>query len=372
MPPRGIRRLSQLLIGEQTDLATKQTTMARAMRFRAATTIVKDRTEDRLDDSLGNPSLWGEQEAPERTGNMTTINMPTVLELNDILLPLLSGLQGGVSAVADSDVGGAYSWTFTPDMDASARSAVDYYTVQAVRRNAENGGTAQVVRTIDVPKVFCSQLVIEIPEGDGLVTANATYRGGKADDPGVTALVSPPALVTPPLRVPKKLTAVGIYDSWSAAAAAGAPAASNEIRSGTITIPMGLEPSDLVENNPDLDYTSLDTVPSQATVSLSIYGDTTASALEQEELAHREDEDLRFLKFRLNSSRIIDDNSDNLRPRMDIIMAVRHDADSLGTLGQADAQGREIIGMNFRAAADTAQSNGISVIVTNATAAFPA
>ena len=371
MARRTIRRLASLNIGEQTNLATKQTTFTRAIPFRAGDQILEQPQDDRQADVLGNQSLWGEQFPPERVSNMSQVTVSGPLDLQQILLPLLSGLVGGVTGTVDGTVDSAYAWAFTPDMDASSRTEVDYYTFQGVERSA---GGAQSVHTVEVPKAFCSQLVITIPEGGAgaLVTAQATYRGGKLDDPGGNA-ASGLSIATPRLLVPSKLCAIGFFDTW-AAAPAGAAAASVAVRGATITIPMGLEPSENLQANEDLDYTALDPVPTNATVGVSIYGDPAVNSLEREEKAHKEAGDLRFLRFSLPASRTLVDGSDStatLRPSMEIIMALRHATDSEVARGQADGQGRQTYHLNYVAAADSAQTNGLYVAVTNGQASYP-
>lgn len=377
MAQRVQRRLNQLVIGKQADLATPATSFNRTMRFRTGATVTKVRGEDPMLDSIGDASLWGPQDAPETTGSASTFSVPSFLELNDVLLPLLSGLQGGVTGVVDADVSTGYTWTFEPNLSATGRSAIDYYTLKDIRRDAGVDGAAQTVRTLDAPKAHCTQIQITIPEGQfpngpGLVQLNCSYTAGRADDPGA-ALASPPALVRPPLFVSGGRVAMAIYDTW-AAALAGSPGASLELRPGSqITIPTGLTPSDLRSDNAGLDFIALDASELPATATVGLYSGLGAAALEQTELAHRDAQDLRVLKFRFtaNSSPEVE-GADEFPLRMDVIMAMRHTPASLSVLGRADSRGRGITDMAFSSAMDTAQTAGLRVVVQNRTSAFPA
>ena len=359
-------RLRRLNIAEQVNIATPATSWTRTIPFSASERYNPIRENDRQADTLGRASLWGEQFRAVRTRNMAQLTIPNALDCNEFLLPCLTGLVGGVAGVQIQAGVDGYTWTFTPDMSGQARSDVDLYSVQRVESDV---AAAATVRTAIIPKVYCEQFAITIADG-GLITTSAQYRGGKVTDPGAAAQAGL-TIRTPRSLCPKRISAAALYDSW-AAAVAGAPGRA-AIISGTITIPTGLTPTDDMENNPDLDYLSLDPSSVNATANLRIYAETGAASLEREELAHLEAADLRFLKVRLNSGRPALNLSGGatFQPGVDIIMSMTHTDDSIGSRGEADSANRGIVAMNLIGGADTVQVNGLQIVVRNEIATFP-
>ena len=239
--------------------------------------------------------MWGNRFGPERVSNLSTLQIPQPLDMSEVLLPLRAGFVGAVTGARIATGFDGFTYTFTPVMNLTGRADVNYYTMQYVERGDTN-------RTIDIPKVFATNLTITVPDGNGLVQMSASYQGGKADDPGSAAAGG--LTIAARALCPKRLVSIGIYDNYAAAAAA-TPAASGVVRSVALTIPTGLAVADNLSADAALDYDAvgLTRIGESATAVLSIYTDPENTGFEREELVHKNANngagDLRYLRLRL-------------------------------------------------------------------------
>ena len=242
----------------------------------------------RFQQRKGRPAAGGQTFAPQSVSDHTTSALGGEMDLNDILLPLLTGVSGAPTIAVATGLENTMHWTFAPD--SRTIPAIQFATMQW--RQQDTSATAQT-RTLQAHKGFCQNFNITA-QGVGLVSANANYMLGSQYD-----VTTPTDLDAhdDTLAAPVKLSAFGVWDSWDAMVA-GEPAATNTIGYNT-AYTTGHKA--LTRNDGVLDYLRTESDMRGMTMGMSIYDEHGTSQLQEVENNHREENELRFVKMRFKS-----------------------------------------------------------------------
>ena len=279
----------------------KQTTMAVGIGPNLATAItptkillhdtqnfVRVNPKARFAQRKGRPAAGGQAFAPQTVSDHTTASLGGEMDLNDILLPLITGVSSAPVIATASGLENTMWWTFQPDSRTIPQPM--YATMQWRQQDASP--TPQT-RTLQAHKGFCQNFNITA-QGVGLVTANANYMlGTQSDVTTPTDLDAHDDTVVAPI----KLSAFGVWDSWDAMVA-GEPRATNTI-GYNIAYTTGHKA--LTRNDGVFDYLRIESDMRAMTMGMSIYDEHGVSQLQEVENNHREDNNLRYVKMRFKS-----------------------------------------------------------------------
>lgn len=280
------------------------------------------------------------------TRHSSQIELTTPLDFQQILLPLLSGMVGGVTGTG---AGADKTWTFTPST--ATPPALDSYTVEYVERspddNAEMEFTYGITDELEITATDDS-----VPELRwrmfGRQTADGTMTG---------------SLLVPTLTyAPNPRWAVYMDDTW---AGLGGTQISAQVYGFRFTYRNAVHPGYYLDNRSALDFSTEEYGRPEAELELDVVHDPDAASFVQTEEADKTSQNLRFIRCLLTGASL-----GGSAYSISLNMAGYHMSDSMEERG-SDRDGNLTVRMHFGSAYDSTSSNQVSVIVVNDLAAFP-
>ena len=309
-------------------------------------------THERFPD-LMHGTLANTAQAPVNTRNATEFEIVNDLDFEQILLPLLSGLKGGVTP-STPGTGEARLWTFTPAIDADPLPTT--YTIEFADRDMDASP---------------NELGHEAPFG---ITTGFQITGGRDMLPQLTTTMvarkssitaSTGALSLPTLSHAGNLRWALYMDSaW---ANLGNTQIIGEVFGFTYTFSEFLQPDYFLDNRADLDFSSYKFNP--RVVDLVI--DATLGVASSD-LVPTEDDLLTTKRFiRLgHTGAAFDSPDDSLSRFVRLDGAYYHEDDSMADRG-TDQDGNAITRLHLKSTYDSVQAQDIEIAVQNNLTAFP-
>ncbi len=289
-------------------------------------------------------------QAPLLTKQASELELTTPLDFSQILLPLLSGMKGGVTGAG----GGAdKTWDFTP---ATATGAViDSYTYEVVESDGTNDAE------MEFGYGLCTEIEITAT-ADGVTQLRAKFMGRVMSDSTLTA-----GLTVPALTYAANLKWQGFIDANWATMVGGAPTAFaiNQLYGFRWSFKDFIFPQYYLDGRANLDFGIHESRRRSAELELDIVSDAAGAGFVQTEEANKTAGTMRFIMLRILGPAL-----GGSAYKVDLQGAYYHLADSMEERG-TDRDGNLVTRAHFGSAYDATSSNDIRVVVVNALAAFP-
>jgi hypothetical protein len=290
--------------------------------------------------------------SPVLTREASQLSISTDLDFNSVLLPLLSGVKGGVTP-STPGTGEARLWTFEPSQTAPS---VDPYTIEMV---VDDGSTKQE---------------IEAPFG---VTTSFEITGGVDALPQITwdmdARKSVQSTYTSGIALPAVAFAANLRwqmsldTTW---ANVGNTTVSGQIYGFTLGQSAFVMPQYYLQNRDALDFAGVE--PQTRTTDLVIQAtfDTGGSNLYETELAAKALGSKRFIELKLQGDAFASPDA-SLNHEIKVRGSFVHADDSMQDLG-ADRDGNSVVSLHLVSQYDPTGAVDINYLVQNALTSFPA
>jgi hypothetical protein len=290
---------------------------------------------------------------PVITREHTQLEIANDLDFNQVLLPLLSGVKGGVTP-STPGTGEARLWTFAPSQTAPS---VDSYTLEFV---ADDGSTKQE---------------IEAPFG---VTTSFEISGGVEALPQLTytmdARKSSQSTYTSGIALPTMTSAFSANLRWNVTmdatwANVGNTNISGQVYGFTLSQSAFVMPQYYLQNRDDLDFAGVEPQTRTTDVTIECTLDTGASNFYETEIAQKASGSLRFLEFKIQGPAFGAPDAAHNR-----FITLRgcfvHADDSMEELG-ADRDGNSVVSMHLVSQYDPTGGVDVNYLVQNSIASFP-
>jgi len=290
--------------------------------------------------------------SPVITREASQLSISSDLDFNSVLLPLLSGVKGGVTP-STPGTGEARLWTFAPSQTAPS---VDPYTIEMV---VDDGSTKQE---------------IEAPFG---VTTSFEITGGVDALPQITwdmdARKSVQSTYTSGIALPAVEFAsnlrwqMSLDTTW---ANVGNTTISGQIYGFTLGQSAFVMPQYYLQNRDALDFAGVE--PQTRTTDLVIQAtfDTGGSNLYETELAAKALGSKRFIELKLQGDAFGSPDA-SLNHEIKVRGSFVHADDSMQDLG-ADRDGNSVVSLHLVSQYDPTGAVDVNYLVQNALSSFPA
>jgi len=345
----GIQPLTLIQVGKEstdgTAVAATRRVLTRSGTFRHLQT--QEMFEGQLSGVLSRSAT-----SPVITREASQLEISTDLDFNQVLLPLLSGVQGGVTP-STPGTGEARLWTFAPSQTAPS---VDPYTIEMV---VDSGAAKQE---------------IEAPFG---VTTSFEITGGVDALPQITwsmdARKSVQSTYTSGIALPAVAFAANLRwqmsldTTW---ANVGNTTISGQIYGFTLGQSAFVMPQYYLQNRSDLDFAGVE--PQTRTTDLVIQAtfDTGGSNLYETELAAKALGSKRFIELKLQGDAFGSPDA-SLNHEIKVRGSFVHADDSMQDLG-ADRDGNSVVSLHLVSQYDPTGAVDVTYAVQNALSSFPA
>ena len=349
MPP-AIRPATAIQIGAET---TRGTAVAATRRIvTPAATYRRQETFEHFEEDLDG-LLSGSSRDPLNTRNGTELELGGMpLDFEQILIPLLSGIKGGVIST-DPGTGEARLWTFLPSV--TADPVPDTFTVEFEESDFTTG------QEMEAPYAFTTEL--EITGGDeGTPELRWVMTARKTIDSTKTASIALPDLT----EAANARWAVYIDDSW---ATLGTTRIAGQIYGFTWSLSDFLRPGYYLDNRTDLDFSQYEYGRRRVELTLDVVHDTAATGLVPLEEADKAAGNTRFVRVEVTGPAFASpDNALNHFVRLD--GAYKHMDDSMAERG-GDRDGNLTTQLVLQSRYDSTSGNDFEAVVQNAVDTFP-
>ena len=341
----GIQPLTLIQVGKEstdgTAVAATRRVLTRSGTFRHLQT--QEMFEGQLSGVLSRSAT-----SPVITREASQLEISTDLDFNQVLLPLLSGVQGGVTP-STPGTGEARLWTFAPSQTAPS---VDPYTIEMV---VDSGAAKQE---------------IEAPFG---VTTSFEITGGVDALPQITwsmdARKSVQSTYTSGIALPAVAFAANLR--WQMSLDTTWANVGNTTISGQIYgFTLGQSAFVMPQNRSDLDFAGVE--PQTRTTDLVIQAtfDTGGSNLYETELAAKALGSKRFIELKLQGDAFGSPDA-SLNHEIKVRGSFVHADDSMQDLG-ADRDGNSVVSLHLVSQYDPTGAVDVTYAVQNALSSFPA
>ena len=291
--------------------------------------------------------------APVITREHTQLEISTDLDFNQVLLPLLSGVKGGVTPSTPGS-GEARLWTFAPSQTAPS---VDSYTLEYV---ADDGSTKQ---QLEAP--FGVTTSFEITGGvDALPQISYTMDARKSDQSTYTSGIALPTMTK--AFASNLRWAVTIDDTW---ANVGNTTKSGQVYGFTWSQSAFVMPQYYLQNRDDHDFANVEPQTRTVTLSMELTLDTGGSNVYETELAKKASGSLRFIECVLQGQAFAAPDASFAR-EVSLRGSFVHADDSLAELG-SDRDGNSVVSMNLVSQYDPTGAVDVNYLIQNNLTSFP-
>lgn len=285
------------------------------------------------------PSLYGSSFKKVLASDMTMISATDDLDANEVILPLMTGVDGTPELKEPTDNTDARVWTWEPNI----ASAPDIYygSFEYIERDADqpNGSI-----TYAAHKGICT--TFNIAGGTDVVGLNASYQcGRRSPKSDFTASLSAAEFI----GFPSKLTTIAIFDtyaemvaaSYDAAAGLGtSPLAASYVKECSFDLTTGRMPQMRKHGVFDYDKAIAKDVTGSITTTVATTTET-ADLVKAEEAKKTE---FRYVLLRFISDEKITDTDDPYI--LDVGICALHQDSSMSSRG-GETDGEGTVGMNF-------------------------
>lgn len=340
--PASVKAATQIQIGKE---VTRGTSVAATRRLTGNATVRRMMEHETYEDQLFGV-LARSARLPTITRNAFEFEYRAPLAFQEILLPLLAGLKGGVTGAG---VGADKTWTFTKPN--TADPAPDTYTIEWVERDFTND------YEIESAFCFCTEFAISARDG-GVPQLSATFVGRKAVESTKTAAIALPTLT---------FMANGRWQLYmdTTFAALGTTAIAGQIYGFDWKFSGFLFPQYYLDNRADLDFSTYHFKPGMVDLTIDAVINADAAGIIRAQQANRDTPALVFPELRLNGPAL-----GGSAYTIKLQMAAVHAPDSMAERG-ADRDGNLVTRMHLLSQYDPTSGNDVQVIVVNDITAFP-
>jgi hypothetical protein len=345
----GVQPLTLIQVGKE---STDGTAVAATRRVLTKSGTFRHLQTQELFDGQLSGVLSRSVTTPVITREASQLEISTDLDFNQVLLPLLSGVAGGVTP-STPGTGEARLWTFAPSQTAPS---VDPYTIEMV---VDDGSTKQE---------------IEAPFG---VTTSFEITGGVDALPQITwsmdARKSVQSTYTSGIALPAVAFAANLRwqmsldTTW---ANVGNTTISGQVYGFTLGQSAFVMPQYYLQNRDALDFAGVE--PQTRTTDLVIQAtfDTGGSNLYETELAAKALGSKRFIELKLQGDAFASPDA-SLNHEIKVRGSFVHADDSMQDLG-ADRDGNSVVSLHLVSQYDPTGAVDINYLVQNALTSFPA
>ncbi len=261
-----------------------------------------------------------------------TLNFSTTddLDLNEILLPLLTGIESNptITTPSGADRDESRVWTFDPSRDRFPK--IKYASAEWLELDSDE---ARQVNQYQAHKGFCTGFTIA-SGGEEVVSLACEYQFGAQE-----ALATPTTLLAPDpaIVIPAKSVTVGFYDTYALMVAASYSAV-NGLGLGTSLPTLELFDCNLQVNtghgirkrkNGAIDYDAENGTARGATLGMNGYISTSSTDIERKEQSKKND--FRYVLLRMVGTENIDIQAAPYI--LDIGLCLQHDNESISSRG---------------------------------------
>ncbi len=345
-----IKSATKIQVGRETTRGTAVAAARRIVTPRA--TYRRQETFEHFEEDMDG-LLTRSSRAPLNTRNGTELEIGGFpLDFEQILLPLLSGVEGGVTP-SSPGTGKARLWTFKPSV--SADPAPDTFTVEFEESDFSSNAA------MEAAYAFTTEL--DITGGDeGAPEARFVMTARKTSDADKTSGLSLPSVN--PAANPR--WSVYVDDAW---ADLGSTRISGQVYGFTWKLSEFLRPGYYLDNRADLDFSKYEFGRRRVELSLDVVHDPASSALVQTEEAHKSQGTARFVRVEITGPAFPSpDNALNRFVRLD--GAFRHMDGSMEERG-GDREGLLSTQLVLQGAYDSVEAQDVRIAVQNDLDSFP-
>ena len=354
MADRLVQRRDAFQLGVQSAIGTAATTFPRALPARSFD-FGEQRQLYTAEDARGRGSDAASDFAPILAGQAVQITQEQPLDAISSLIPFHLGF--GFLTGENTALGGSNGRQWALERDANTGRAIVAGSLRYVQYNND---APLVAVQHQVTDLYATQIVISSTP-NGVVGISTTYMGN-----GPTVIAGAPlttATLDTPRWLPTALAEVFIDDTF-AAMSGNTPTKVGNITAFTVTINTGLM-YNLDEIDGSLGYTDIDrSNPVSVDVNLTVTVPAAASGIVAEETAHRNDEDARFVLVRMRNPNIIETGQTE-QYEVAVGAACYHQAASLTSRGQAQADGKHTMNLVLRSSRDETSGDDLYVRFLN-------
>jgi hypothetical protein len=346
----GIRPLTLVQVGKESSAGTAVAATRRILTKSA--TYRHQQVQEMFEGQLSG-TLARAVTAPVITREHTQLEISTDLDFNQILLPLLSGVKGGVTPSTPGS-GTARLWTFAPSQTAPS---VDSYTLEFV---ADDGSTKQ---QLEAP--FGVTTGFEITGGvDALPQVTFSMDARKSDQSTYTSGIALPTMTNAFAANLRWL--MTLDTTW---ANLGNTNINGQVYGFTWSQSGLVMPQYYLQNRDDLDFANVEPQTRTADLTVQATLDTGGSNLYETELAAKANGTKRFIRMRLAGSNMAAPDAAYAH-NVDLKGSFVHADDSMEELG-ADRDGNMVVSMHFVSQYDSTSSQDVEYVVQNIQTSFP-
>jgi len=280
------------------------------------------------------------------TRHASQIEVRGPLDFQQILLPLLSGMKGGVTGTG---AGADKLWTFDPST--ATPPALDAYTVEYTERspndNAEMEFTYGITEELEITS-----------STDAMSEMRFRMFGRASADSTMTAALTVPTLeLAAPVRwgcfVDATFAGIGVTQILA------------QVYGFRWTYKNAVHPGFYLDNRTTLDFGTEEYGRPECELELDVVHDPATAALVQTQEAFKTAQTLQFIEMRLTGAVL-----GSTFYLVKLQGAYYHMADSMQERGN-DRDGNQTVRMHFGSAYDSVSASHVKAIITNNLATFP-
>jgi hypothetical protein len=331
-----------------TPVAATRKILTKASTFRILETL--EEFEGQMHGTLARTAM-----APLVVRNGTEFQVVTDLDFEQVLLPLLSGVKGGVTPTTPG-TGEARLWTFTPSVTADPLPTT--YTIEYAERDMDASPNEL---GLEAPYGFATGFEI----GGGLDQLPQLTIDMVARKTGLAA--STGALALPTLNVASNLRwKVTIDSTW---ANLGTTQITGQVYGFAYKFSGFLAPAYYLDNRSDLDFSQYEFNPRMVDLTMDVTLGAASGDLVPTEDGNKSAGTMRFVRLELLGGAF--DSPDNGRNRIiRLDGAYFHAMDSMQDRG-ADNEGNAVTRLHLLSTYDSTQAQDVEMVVENNLTAFP-
>ena len=346
----GIQPLTLVQVGKESTAGTAVAATRRILTKSA--TYRQLQTQEMFEGQLSGV-LSRSVTKPEVTREASQLEIATDLDFEQVLLPLLSGVKGGVTP-STPGTGEGRLWTFAPSQTAPS---VDSYTLEFV---VDDGSTKQAV---EAP--FGITTSLEITGGvEALPQITYSMDARKSSDVTYTSGISLPGMAN---EFASNLRwAVAMNDVW---ADIGNTAISGQVYGFTWGQSAFVMPQYYLQDRSDLDFAGVEPQTRTTDVTIECTYDTGASNFVETEMGKKDSGTIRFLELKLQGAAFGSPDA-ALNRFIKLRGCFVHADDSMEELG-ADRDGNSVVSMHLVSQYDPTGGIDVNYLVQNNVASFP-
>ncbi len=347
--PSAIKEATSIQIGKEAARGTLVAAARRLVSPSATHRILEEQVEfEEQMDGLLTRAAYG----PLVTRHSTQFEIPLTLDFEQILLPLLSGVKGGVAPTSPG-TDAARLWTFKPSV--SGDPAPDAYTVEWI--------TSDFITNNEWEAGYALTENFEISSSDsGAPEASISMFARRSKRSTMTAGVALPTLTH--AVIPRWHAYAD--NSW---AALGTTQIVGQIYGLTVTWTTGIRPAYYLDGRADLDFSKYEFSKRMVDVTLEVIHGAAATDFVEAEQVHKDSQAKRFLQLQLNGPAFADpDGALNRFIRLKGCFV--HAPDSMDSRG-SDRDGSVSTTVHLRSYYDSTAAQDVEMAVQNNLATFP-